>query len=115
MRIRGSIAVPASSPEPVNGATFAFGIAMVTDEAAKAGSVPNPATALGADWDGWLFYRANVLFPADANATVFDAKAMRKFNGGTSLVMVAGVATDAAAGVTAGVVDVVARALFLLA
>jgi len=116
MRLRGSVSVPKSTPDATTALTVAFGIAMVTDEAAAAASVPNPATAIGADWDGWLFYRANVAAPADANATVFDAKAMRKFDGGMSLVMVGGQAVDLGAP-SAPTTDIliVARGLFLLA
>jgi len=115
MRIRGSVSVPKSSLSVSEGFTVGFGIAMVTDEAAVAGSVPNPATPEGADWDGWLFFRSNTIGPADANATIMDAKAMRKFQGGTSLVFVGGNASNAG-GLSApeAVIEFVGRALFLL-
>jgi len=116
MRIRGSVQVPKSTPGPNSGTNdvSAFGIAMVTDDAASVGAVPNPATVLGADWDGWLFYRSNVSGVLDANGTIFDAKAMRKFTGGQSLVFVAGLASDFVSGVTAGITLVSCRGLFLL-
>jgi len=116
MRIRGSVSIPKSTPDQA-GANFiaAFGIAMVTDEAATAGAVPNPADVNGASWDGWLFYRSTVLDTVETQAGVFDAKAMRKFNGGMSLVFVNGVATDSPAGVASSSVLVVCRGLFLLA
>jgi len=115
LRIRGSILIPKSNrvigSEEV---TIAFGIGFVTDEAAEANAVPNPATAEGADWDGWLFYRANMAAPLDANATQFDSKAMRKWEGGNSLVLVAGTCVDDSGGEGAVDVGLIARALFLL-
>jgi len=115
LRIRGTVSIPKSTPaSPVN-TVVAFGIAMVTNEAAAAGSVPNPATVFGADWDGWLFYRSTVLDTVETQAGIFDAKAMRKFNGGTSLVFVGGAATDTGTGFPGGDILVCARGLFLLA
>jgi len=115
MRLRGSVLISKSIPTTTAGsAVFAFGVAMVTDEAAAIGSVPNPATVLGADWDGWLFYRSTVLDTVETQAGVFDAKAMRKFNSGMSLVFVGGSATDGSATVS-GNIDVICRGLFLLA
>ena len=115
MRLRGSVLVPKSTPDALSDqVTIAFGVAMVTDDAAALGAVPNPATILGSDWDGWLFYRANLAAPFDANATVMDAKAMRKFNGGMSLVFVGGQASDAASAESVSI-GVILRGLFLLA
>jgi len=111
MRIRGSIFVPKSTPQNT---TYAFGIAMVSEEAGAAGSVPNPASGSGADWDGWMFYRANVLDPVDAGGTIFDCKAMRKFQGGQALVFVAGVDTISGGGAASMAIELVARGLFLL-
>jgi len=114
MRIRGSVEVPKSTGTvgPVNMHTVAFGIGFVTDEAFQAAAVPNPATAGGADWDGWLFYRSQLQGSLDANAGVVDSKAMRKWQSGTSLVLVAGQASDA----PESAVTIVAlfRSLFLL-
>jgi len=117
MRIRGSVNIP-KSQGTVNAATqisLAFGIGFVTDEAATAGAVPNPATAVGADWDGWLFYRSNTAAPLDANATVMDSKAMRKWDGGQSLALVFGVSQNTGSTVTGTQsMDIFARGLFLL-
>ena len=115
MRIRGSVSVAKSNLLTTFKETVAFGIGFVTDEAAAAGAVPNPATSDGADWDGWMFYRANVAAPADANATVMDAKSMRKWQSGMSLVFVGGAANNAASGsFAATTITIVARGLFLL-
>jgi len=116
MRLRGSIQLPKSDPGP-NGVDdiSAFGIAMVTDEAASVGAVPNPATVIGADWDGWLFYRSTVSGVLDATGAIFDAKAMRKFKAGMSLIFVGGLATDSANGTAAGRFTISCRGLFLLA
>ena len=116
MRIRGSVSVDKSTP-PASGGTdviVAFGIGFVTDEVAVAAAVPNPATIAGADWDGWLFYRSNVAAPADANATLMDSKAMRKWNSGMSLVLVAGAANNAGASAANSSVLAVMRGLFFL-
>jgi len=117
LRIRGSLIVPKSSltGDPATTEVFAFGIGFVTDEAAAAVAVPNPATPAGADWDGWLFYRSNVAAPLDANAAAMDSKAMRKWNSGMSLVLVAGQANDIGSAPIAGtVIQTVLRGLFLL-
>jgi len=114
LRIRGSVLIPKSSPVGTSSSlVVAFGIAIVTDEAAVQVAIPNPATVEGADWDGWMFYRAVVSAVLDADATMFDVKAMRKLQGGMSLVLVAGAASDGSV-VTVGNVDVIARVLFLL-
>jgi len=115
MRIRGSIIVTKSDISgAVSDVVIAFGIGFVTDEAAAAGAVPNPATAAGADWDGWLFYRSNLAAPLDANAAVMDSKAMRKWDGGQSLVLIGGAATDAATPTGFTNTTLIVRALFLL-
>ena len=112
IRIRGSIEVPKSDlgiPEQ----TVAFGIGFVTDEAFAVSAVPNPATAVGADWDGWMFYRAQLQGSLDANAGIFDVKSMRKWQDGMTFALVAGIATEGA-GSGAAQVSVIARALILL-
>ena len=87
----------------------------MTDEAAAASAVLNPATAAGADWDGWLFYRSNVAGVADANASVMDSKSMRKWQSGMSLVIVGGQAIDGFSTVSfAQTIEMGVRGLFLL-
>ena len=77
MRVRGSVLVPKSVTVAGSGqVAVAVGMGFVTDEAFAGGAVPNPATNAGADWDGWFFYRSNLAAALDANATVFDSKAM---------------------------------------
>jgi len=118
MRVRGSVLIPKSVPSAAVGATgdevYGFGIAMVADEAAAVGAVPNPASAEGVNWDGWMFIRSNVVTAVDAEGTILDSKAMRKFGGGQSLVFVAGVSTDDPAGSSGLQVEFVGRGLFLL-
>jgi len=116
LRIRGSISVPKSTPQgTASGAiTVAVGFGFVTDDAALAQAVPNPATAVGADWDGWMFFRSNVAAPLDANAAILDQKSMRKWSSGTSLVFVAGACTDSATPGTETTVLITARILLLL-
>jgi len=115
IRMRGSILVPKSVILSGAGSIVtAFGIGFVTDEAALAGAVPNPASATGADWDGWMFYRSTVLDTVESNAGILDVKSMRKWNSGMSLVMVAGMETDAVGGAVTQNVDAVIRGLFLL-
>jgi len=115
LRIRGSIEVPKTVVDS-NGifTTVAFGIGFVTNEAFQAGAVPNPAIGTGADWDGWMFYRSNVQGSLDANAGIFDVKAMRKWEDGMTFCLIAGVCNDS--GVTPGeqITFLVARALILL-
>ena len=115
MRIRGSIEVPKSTISNVaTKITVAYGIGFVTDEAFAVSAVPNPATPEGADWDGWLFYRAQLQGSLDANAGIVDSKAMRKWQSGMTFVQVAGQATDLVGGTTAQNVATIFRGLFLL-
>jgi len=116
MRIRGSVLVPKSTTTPGTGnVAIAFGIGFITDEAFAVSAVPNPATAAGADWDGWMFYRTNLAAPLDANAAVMDSKAMRKWQGGTTLAIIAGACVDAGSSVgIIGDVQLSVRALILL-
>jgi len=114
IRMRGSILVPKSSDDTVVADVMAFGIGFVTDEAAAAAAVPNPATVLGADWDGWMFFRSNVAAPVDTTGTIMDAKSMRKWNSGMSLVLVAGAATTNGTPVATAAVQLQLRGLFLL-
>jgi len=114
LRLRGSVLVPKSTLSSALIHTIAFGIGVVTNESAEVAAVPNPATAEGASWDGWLFYRANLAGSLDANATVFDAKSMRKIGSGMSLVFVAGQSQDLGAGASNTEISIIARGLFLL-
>jgi len=118
LRIRGSVLIPKSVPSAAVGAggdeVYGFGVAMVTDEAAAVGAVPNPASAEGVAWDGWQFIRSNVATAVDATGTIMDVKAMRKFDGGQSLIFVAGVSSDDPAGSSGLQIEFVGRILFLL-
>jgi len=116
LRIRGSILVPKSTLSTVASSqtTVAFGIGFVTDEAALAGAVPNPASENGADWDGWMFYRSSTLETVDSQGGIMDVKSMRKWNSGTSLVFVAGVETGQPGGASSFEVKILSRILFLL-
>jgi len=99
LRIRGSLTVPKSVYDPTANTTkcLAFGIGVVSDTSAEALAVPNPATATGYDWDGWLFIRQSNLATVESQATVVDVKAMRKWKSGDSIVFVCGSATGGSA------------------
>jgi len=116
LRMRGMVDVPKSIINDNAGSTdiTAVGIGFVTNEAAEAGAVPNPATVNGAEWDGWMFLRSSTQPSIDAASTHMDVKAMRKWQTGQSLVIVAGAATARAAGFTTDAVRMVLRVLFLL-
>lgn len=116
LRIRGNVSVPKSTYGEITALTsvFAFGIGVVSDEAATALAVPNPATATGYDWDGWLFLRQGNSTALEPNAEIVDVKAMRKWKSGDSIVFVAGLATNAVVGEGAMPVAFSLRGLFLL-
>jgi len=96
LRIRGFLNVPKSlyGTAPNEADCFCFGIGIVSDTAAEALAVPNPATATGYDWDGWLFLRQNSTVSVDPAGEIVDVKAMRKWKSGDSIVFVAGSATS---------------------
>jgi len=116
LRIRGTISVPKStySAGAGNSSLQAFGIGIVSDQAAEALAVPNPATSTGYDWDGWMFLRQSTEVAVDVTGTVVDVKAMRKWKSGDSIVFVAGAATDVVAGFNPANVFFSLRGLFLL-
>jgi len=118
LRIRGYIDIPKSVPDLFDGndsVVFAFGIGIVTDEAAQvASAIPNPAEITGADWDGWMFLRSSTQSPVDITGTMLDVRAKRKFQSGMSLVFVAGMATGLAAGTPGLQFKGSFRGLFLL-
>jgi len=92
LRIRGTLSVPKSlyGTTASDSQISAFGIGIVSDAAAAALAVPNPATATGYDWDGWLFLRQASTVSVDPASEVVDVKAMRKWKSGDSIVFVAG-------------------------
>jgi len=97
LRIRGNITVPKSTYAVAGGGSsiiFAFGIGLVSDVSAEALAVPNPATAVGYDWDGWLFIRQSSVIAVDPVGEIVDVKAMRKWKSGDSIVFVAGLAAE---------------------
>jgi len=116
LRIRGTLTVPKSNYAQVSGFSdvSAFGIGIVSNQAGEALAVPNPATETGYDWDGWMFLRQNTTVPVDPAGEVVDVKAMRKWQSGDSIVFVAGLATDKAAGVVGQFFSFSLRGLFLL-
>jgi len=114
VRIRGSLALGKSTLLVAGSSSEAFGIGFVTNEAFNASAIPNPATAVGADWDGWLFYRSTPLDTVEANAGLVDSKAMRKWNDGMTLVLVAGAASDNASPLAPSGAQFQARILILL-
>jgi len=115
LRLRGSVDLPKSTTGSASGnSVMAIGMGFVTDEAFFATAVPNPATIDGANWDGWLYYRSNLQAPVDSNGGIVDNKAMRKWNSGMTLAIIAGQATDAAAGQVSQTARLIARMLFLL-
>jgi len=116
LRIRGYVDVPksASSIGADGSSATAFGIGIVSDQAATALAVPNPATATGQDWDGWMFLRSSSQIAVDINGTMLDIKSMRKWQSGDSIVVVAGAATTAAGGYSSLSVAFSLRGLFLL-
>jgi len=118
LRIRGYVSIPKSSPTTTDdfSTVFAFGVGVVTEEAAFSGgdAIPNPATKSGASWDGWMFLRSSSEVAVDVQGTMLDIKAKRKFQSGTALIFVAGMATSKVAGETAQPFLGSLRALFLL-
>jgi len=117
LRIRGSLDFPGNTISPSNASNeiFCFGIGVVSDTAATFETgIPNPATGVGYDWDGWMFLRSSSLKPADANATLVDVKSMRKWRSGESIVFVAGMATNNVAGMLGQQFQFNLRGLFLL-
>jgi len=116
LRIRGVVNIPKSTYGVVATSTtiFAFGIGIVSDAAATALAVPNPATATGYDWDGWMFVRQSDAVPVDVQGTQLDIKSMRKWKSGDSIVIVAGLATSAPGGAAQLATGFSIRGLFLL-
>jgi len=118
LRIRGSLTVPKSTYDlvtPFANVIFAFGIGIVSDDAAAALAVPNPATATGYDWDGWMFLRQSNQSTVESQATMVDVKAMRKWKSGDSIVFVVGVTSnDTTPSVPGGSWGFSLRGLFLL-
>jgi len=114
LRIRGSLSVPKGKWDSATIEAFAFGIGIVSDQSAEALAVPNPATATGYDWDGWLFLRQSNQATVEAQATIVDVKAMRKWKSGDSIVFVAGAATNDPSGVVSSAFGFSLRGLFLL-
>jgi len=91
LRIRGSLGLEKNSEVGVELFVHAFGIGVMETTAANLGAFPNPASPLGADWDGWMFYRSIHSSVVDAAGSIIDVKAMRKIQSGYSLIFVAGV------------------------
>jgi len=117
LRIRGALDVPKSTYQAsgAGNVIHAFGIGLVSEQASEVVSaIPNPATATGYDWDGWMFVRQSSASSLDANATVVDVKSMRKWRSGDSIVFVAGMATGIGGGAVGPEFGFSLRGLFLL-
>jgi len=119
LRIRGSINLPKNMAITDVVTNYAFGFGVMEATAAALGAFPNPATPDGGAWDGWMFYRSQQAGALDANATLFDVKAMRKVQSGQAIIAVFGSFTATVSGATVPVIDGVqvefnARALILL-
>jgi len=116
LRIRGTLNIPKSTySNTTNLNTInAFGIGVVSDAAAEALAVPNPATATGYDWDGWLFLRQASTEPLTPDGEIVDIKAMRKWKSGDSIIIVAGFSTSLVGGALGLNTSFSLRGLFLL-
>jgi len=90
LRLRGSIVMPKNSIATDTVTNIAVGIGVMESGAAALGAAPNPSTPDGGAWDGWMFYRSTQLPPVEAESSVFDVKAMRKVQGGQSIIIVCG-------------------------
>jgi len=90
IRIRGTLELEKNSVVTPSIITRAFGIGVMETQAALVGAFPNPASVLGALWDGWMFYRTIGQGALDANAGIVDVKSMRKLQSGQSLILVMG-------------------------
>jgi len=90
LRLRGSLNMPKNAVGGSALTFFAFGIGVMEATAAALGGFPNPATPEGGAWDGWLQYRSQQTAQLDANASIFDAKSMRKVQSGYAIVVVFG-------------------------
>ena len=90
LRLRGSVNVPKNEVGAIEVDNFAVGIGVMEAGAAALGAFPNPATPEGGAWDGWMFYRSAQAGSLDANATIFDVKAMRKVQSGSAIIIVVG-------------------------
>jgi len=115
LRIRGTIDVQKSSILAAGADIYALGICVASEHSAGViDGVPNPASAEGADWDGWMFLRSAAQIALDITGTVVDVKAMRKIKSGDALCIVAGFATSQPTGGPIGTFTGSLRGLFLL-
>jgi len=85
------------------GVSFAVGAAIVTFEASQvAGGTPNPASEVGATWDGWYMHQTYSWNGFTSTGFVenrhleFDSKAMRKLNSGNVVIFSFGISNGAA-------------------
>ena len=89
LRLRGSINLPKNQYATAV-MNYALGIGVMEATAAALGAFPNPASPEGGVWDGWMFYRSQQASALDANASIFDVKAMRKVQSGQAIIVVFG-------------------------
>jgi len=102
VRIRGLLTLNLEAATAVGDGIFgAFGVAVVTEQAAVAGvgSIPTPMTEAG--WDGWLLHRyfdlrrsLGVGAPGEFTRIELDSKAMRKMTSDDRLIFVSDVIED---------------------
>jgi len=115
LRIRGFLEVQKTSSLVGGTDAYAFGICVASEHsAAVVDGVPNPASAEGADWDGWMFLRSSTEVAVDIQGTIVDVKAMRKIKSGDALCLVAGFSTNNSSGGPVGTFVGSLRGLFLL-
>jgi len=85
-----------------NAASFAVGAAIVTIEAASVNNgTPNPASGVGASWDGWFMHEtfswhAFVSGYVEPRQMRIDSKAMRKLQSGNVVIFAFGLSVNAA-------------------
>ena len=116
LRVRGTVDIPKNSGNILTDIIVnAFGIGIISEQASTVlTAIPNPATASGYDWDGWMFLRSSFQTAVDVQGTMVDVKAMRKWKSGDAIVFVAGLATNVAAGAAVTPTNFSLRGLFLL-
>ena len=99
VRIRGLISLVLSAVDaPLSGFQGAFGICIVSQDAAAVGPTAIPDPVVDEDWDGWMWHQyysliQPIAFAAQSAASaveklVIDTKAMRKFAANDVLILI---------------------------
>ncbi len=92
VRIRGHFEMVLEATVGQDGVLGAFGMAIVTSDAAGAGVTALPGPSSDPDWEGWIFHKILNVHVLTANSAIrdafdFDSKAMRKAGGGNTELM----------------------------